>query len=437
MGQPFKPGVALRRLRLIKGVGLRELARNICCDPGHLSRMEAGDRPLTVAFAQLADSFLTTGGVITALVCAGYAEPRCFGGQTETPPSLLIVKVATPQGEITVSIPRRDVLMALGIGAVGNPALRGLNRVAVTPDTIEGLHKTLDSFVIAGRVMPPGSLIDPLTGQIAVISAMRRKADARLSGQLAVMQARFAEFLGWMHEENGDLSQAIWWIDRADEWAQAAGWKPMVAFASVRKSVIADHANLPHPPTLNGDARRTLDLAQAALRTAGATPGVLRFAAAQVAYGHALTGDLEAARPALDLAASYYEKAAAQPEDEPSIGARSVLEKDPVELNWATCNVFAGRGDPAITVFAPRMNAVKGVSPRAWAVHGARLAHAYALAGCPDETCHTIAEVLDTTAKVESATARSQLRRVRPILLRRWPNRTDARDTAQRLAVLP
>jgi hypothetical protein len=113
-----------------------------------------------------------------------------------------------------------------------------------------------------------------------------------------------------------------------------------------------------------------------------------------------------------------------------------VLEKDPVELNWATCNVFAGRGDPAITVFAPRMVAVKGVSPRAWAVHGARLAHAYALAGYPDETCHTIAEVLDTTAKIESATVRSQLQRIRPVLLRRWPNRTDVRDTAQRLAAL-
>ncbi|MGH8895452.1 MAG: helix-turn-helix domain-containing protein [Egibacteraceae bacterium] len=428
MGQPFKPGVVLRQLRLIKGVGLRELARNICCDPGHLSRMESGDRPLTVAFAQLADSFLATGGVLSALVCASYAGARCFGGQTEAPPGLLIVKVATPQGEITVSIPRRDVLMALGIGAIGNPVLRGLNRVAVPPDTVEGLHKTLDSFVIAGRVMPPGSLVDPLTGRVAVISAIRRKADARLDGQLAVMQARFAEFLSWMHEENGDLAQAIWWIDRADEWAQAAGWAPMVAFASVRKSVIATmHA---------GDARRTLDLAQAALHTDGATPGVLRFAAAQVAYGHALTGDLETARPALDLAASYYEKAAAHPEDEPSIGARSVLEKDPVELNLATCNVFAGRGDPAIDVFAPRMEAVKGVSPRAWAVHGARLAHAYALAGYPDETCHTIAEVLDTTESIESATARSQLRRIRPVLLRRWPNRTDARDTAQRLATL-
>ena len=157
--------------------------------------------------------------------------------------------------------------------------------------------------MIAGRVMSPGSLVDPLTGQVAVISAMRRKADARLSGQLAVMQARFAEFLSWTHEENGDLFQAIWWIDRTDEWALAAGWAPMVAFASVRKSVIATmHA---------GDARRTLDLAQAALRTEGATPGVLRFAAAQVAYGHALTGDLETARPALSLAASYYEKAAA------------------------------------------------------------------------------------------------------------------------------
>jgi hypothetical protein len=42
------------------------------------------------------------------------------------------------------------------------------------------------------------------------------------------------------------------------------------------------------------------------------------------------------------------------------------------------------------------MNAVKGVSPRAYAIHSARLAHAYALAGHPDEVHRTLVEVLDT-----------------------------------------
>jgi len=428
MDDAVKPGTALRQLRLAKGVGLRGLARDICCDPGHLSRMESGVRPLSLECAQLADRFLDTGGAITALVRAGYAGQRWRDRQAEPTGDLLIVEVATPEGRITVSVPRRDLLMALGIGAVGSSVLRDLHPAAVLPDVVGELDKALEDFVIAGRVMPPGQLLDALTGRIAVISAMRQKASSDVAARLAIMQARYAEFLSWMHEETGDLAQAIWWIDRAGEWAHVGSWIPMVAFTSVRKSVIATmHA---------ADAQRTVDLAQRALHSNGATPAVLRFAAAQLAYGHALAGDLDGSRRALDLATSYYQKTAVHPGDDLPIGARSVLDNDPIELNWATCNVFAGCGEPAVGVLATRMNAVKGVSPRAYAIHGARLAHAYALAGHPDEVRHTLAEVLDTTAVTESATARRELSRIRPVLHSRWPRRPDLQDVAQRLAVL-
>lgn len=344
MDNTGKPGTALRQLRLTKGVGLRELARDICCDPGHLSRMESGLRPLSLECAQLADRFLDTGGAVTALVRAGYAGQRWRDRQAEPTGGLLIVEVATPEGKITVPVPRRDLLMALGVGAVGSSVLRDLHRATVPPDAVGELEKALESFVIAGRVMPPNQLLDALTGRAAVISAMRQKATPDVAARLAITQARYAEFLSWMHEETGDLAQAIWWIDRAGEWAHAGSWVPMVAFVSVRKSVIATmHA---------ADAQRTVDFAQVALHTNGSTSAVLRFAAAQLAYGHALAGDLDGSRRALDLATSYYQKAAAHPEDELSIGARSVLDNDPVELNWASCNVFAGRGEPAIRVLA-------------------------------------------------------------------------------------
>jgi len=115
MDDAVKPGTALRQLRLTKGVGLRKLARDICCDPGHLSRMESGVRPLSLECAQLADRFLDTGGAITALVRAGYAGQRWRDRQAEPTGGLLIVEVATPEGRIAVPVPRRDLLMALGI----------------------------------------------------------------------------------------------------------------------------------------------------------------------------------------------------------------------------------------------------------------------------------------------------------------------------------
>ncbi|MGH3427230.1 MAG: hypothetical protein ACRDQZ_06640, partial [Mycobacteriales bacterium] len=253
----------------------------MCCDPGHLSRMESGVRPLSLGFAQLADRFLDTGGAITSLVRAGYAGQRWCDRQAEPTGDLLIVEVDTPEGRITVPVPvpRRDLLMALGIGAAGSSALRDLRRATVLPEAVDELDKALEGFAIAGRVMPPSQLLDALTGRVAVISAMRQKASSDVAARLAMTQARYAEFLSWMHEETGDLAQAIWWIDRASEWAHVGGWVPMVAFTSVRKSVIATmHA---------ADAHRTVDFAQVALHNNGATPAVLRFAAAQLAYGHA------------------------------------------------------------------------------------------------------------------------------------------------------
>jgi hypothetical protein len=183
------------------------------------------------------------------------------------------------------------------------------------------------------------------------------------------------------------------------------------------------------------DAHRTVDFAQAALHTRGASAAVLRFAAAQLAYGHALAGDLGASRRALNLASSYYQKAAVHPEDELSVGPQ-LLDDDHVGRNWATCTIFAGYGEPAIDVLSPRMTAIKGDSPRAYALHGAWLAHAYALAGHPDEVCRTLAEVFDTTAVIESATARRELGRIRPVLQSRWPRRSDVQDIVQRLDVL-
>jgi transcriptional regulator with XRE-family HTH domain len=67
MDNTVTPGTALRQLRLAQGAGLRKLAREMCCDPGHLSRMESGVRPLSLECAQMADRCLDTSGVLTAL----------------------------------------------------------------------------------------------------------------------------------------------------------------------------------------------------------------------------------------------------------------------------------------------------------------------------------------------------------------------------------
>ena len=364
--------------------------------------------------------------IVIAFPDSGYPWLASSNDATLGALDMLVVAIPTLEGGVTtVRISRRDLLKTLGVGAVCAPFLHRLGHVPVGDETVTQLEGALDGYMSAARVVAPGRLIDPLVGQVGVINALQRSASTARRPRLMATQARYAEFLSWMHEEHGDLASAVWWIDRSTDWAEAAGWPSMVAFGLVRKSVIA---------TMHmADGPRTIEWAERAMHHPGATAGVSGFAAAQLAYGHALNGNLQAASRAIDVAAGHYRQAAQRSVDETPIGARSVLDAD---LNWATCNLFAGRGDAALVLLAPRMQAVEGASRRAYAIHAARLAHAHALAGDREEACRSAVAALEATDIVESATARSELKRLRPVLVERWPNRSDVREVADCLPAL-
>lgn len=427
-----RPNTRLRSWRERVPLSQAELAARVGVAEVTIRRWEAGLRPqpehvrrLCAALdASPAELGLGLEDASVDLEDAGYAWASGRNDDPMRSAGELVAWLPRPDGGVVaVKISRRELLMALGVGAACAPFLRHLGEVDVSNESATALETALEDYVTVARVVPAAKLIDPLTGRIGVISAMRRAAPDPLRPRLLTAQVRYAEFLSWMHEEHGDLASAIWWIDRAADWARDARWSSMVAFAWVRKSVIA---------TMHlSDGHRTIGWAEQAMHAEGATSGVLRFAAAQLAYGHALNGDLDSGKRALDVAAVHYERAAQQPMDELPIGARSVLD---VELNWATCNVLAGNGDQAVAVFVPRMRSVEGASRRAFAIHAARLAHAHALAGNPDEACATAVSALEAADIVESATARSELKRVGTVLSSRWANRSDVRGVAACLA---
>ncbi|MFI1259099.1 NACHT and WD repeat domain-containing protein [Streptomyces netropsis] len=70
------PGEELRRLRLELGVSLGKLAKDSHYTKGYLSRVETGDKPMTAKMAQVCDSVLGTGGVLTRLVAQTTAEQQ-------------------------------------------------------------------------------------------------------------------------------------------------------------------------------------------------------------------------------------------------------------------------------------------------------------------------------------------------------------------------
>jgi transcriptional regulator with XRE-family HTH domain len=71
-------GRELARLMQARGVGVRELARRVPCNPGHISNLRSGNASPSLNLASIIDGILEAGGKLTALADA--ATPVVPGG---------------------------------------------------------------------------------------------------------------------------------------------------------------------------------------------------------------------------------------------------------------------------------------------------------------------------------------------------------------------
>lgn len=82
--------------------------------------------------------------------------------------------------------------------------------------------------------------------------SLRRRAGKRDRHRYGILQARYAETLSWLSEESGDLAGAMYWIDRASQWAQAANWSAMIEYSFIRRSMMVI--------SFSGDGRRAISI---------------------------------------------------------------------------------------------------------------------------------------------------------------------------------
>jgi hypothetical protein len=150
-----------------------------------------------------------------------------------------LILVRIPRGGLTVPVSRRELLAALGIGTTLGTLQQTAATVTADAELLANLELTLTGLQATGRIMPPEQLIDPLTGQVGLIDAVRRRAPAALRRGYLLLQTRGAEALSWMAEESGELATAVYWTDRAQQWADVAKWPAMGAYAHVRRSMLA------------------------------------------------------------------------------------------------------------------------------------------------------------------------------------------------------
>lgn len=82
-----------------------------------------------------------------------------------------------------------------------------------------------------------------------------------------------------MAEEAADLTAALYWTDRTAQWARVCRWRSMVAYAYVRRSMLAS--------SFTSDGPAAVEQAKLALQVPGVPPRIQALANKQIAYGFA------------------------------------------------------------------------------------------------------------------------------------------------------
>ncbi|WP_241835537.1 helix-turn-helix domain-containing protein [Pseudofrankia asymbiotica] len=277
--------------------------------------------------------------------------------------------------------PRRPIVN--GVSAQLFPAM-DLDELPRISAALDDAHRYLDSKVVAsvGRQLDrcktddgeagPAQVLPTVLAVLKVVSQLARDVRPGIRRQLLTVGADSAEFAGWLYRDLHDPTSAVYWYDRAMEWAQEAQDCSMQAYVLVKKSQMAYDSR---------ELVRMRTLAEAAAKVCP-TPR-MRVAVEQLqqeALALATHGEpLSMVERKLDAAWEAFS------DGECAIdGARSPSSAATVRLRAAVTYTEAGHPARAAGIFADVL-ATGGLSRRDAGLFGARRAATLALCGRPDE----------------------------------------------------
>ncbi|MFV2018348.1 helix-turn-helix domain-containing protein [Micromonospora sp. LOL_023] len=444
-------GMALRQLRTEAGLSLRALGKATHYDYSRISRVERGEHLIDAQYVPALDAALGTGGLLALLHSLNPdAETVRATGRLTLPTGGLHVddgdsvtlQLQTPDGRtVRVSLSRRDLgkLLASGAlravvpaGVADVDAAERLSKVLraprrVDPQVLDYFHTLLEQHFTADKMLGPCQLLGPVMAQIQVLDELRRHTRPGTTEPTLRLLAQYAEFAGWLHQDAGDTSAAMWWSDRASDWAQAVGDYQMVAYMLIRKSNIA---------LADADPVGVVDLAAAARKVSGpVSPKLHALATQQEARGWALCRDADAFQDRLDLAAELLRE---HPDD--------VNEDAPVYLhhyNLATLEEQSasgyracGQAEIAVAILERQIAATQTHLHRDTGHQLAKLANAVLATAEPEpERAAALGLRCVATARdTGSARISAELHTLDRILTHRWPTLPAAVELHEALA---
>ena len=291
-------------------------------------------------------------------------------------------------------------LLALGLGTGQSPRVQQEAVLATFADMftqIRALGQQASSHVVLPTLIAPTRTLQ----QVATTATGRGRSDCYL------LASRYAEYAGWMAQEAGQDTAALWWTEKAVALAAAGGDRELVStYALVRRALVSLYA---------GDALQTITLARRAQEDRAAGARVRGLAAQREAQGHALAGAYSDCWRALDRATGLLDEATHGPG--PVLGSATI--SNPVALSTAWCLYDLGRPAQAAELLDQELRTVRPSARRFRARWGARRALAYAASGEIDYACTLSRNLLNALTITDSATVRADVRALARTLARR------------------
>ena len=263
------------------------------------------------------------------------------------------------------------------------------------------------------------AVLPRLLGTLGAVQQHAAQVRPDVRKELLAVGADSAEFAGWLYRDVNDVARAVYWHDRATEWAQEAGDVAMQGYVLLKKAQLAYDEREP---------LRMLTLAQAARNGPWRLPlRVQAEATQQEARAEAMLGaSADAVHRRLGQAQELLQASVDDDPPERELGAH--YNQTLLTMQTAACHAEAGRPGQAVELYRSSLNA-DSFSPRDYGFFLSWMAAAQALAGQPDEAAATGLVSAACAASAGSGRTRRELGRVLYIL-HPWRHRPAVRELA-------
>ncbi len=403
------PGAVIALARQAHGLSQAELGALAGFSQSAISRLEAGGSPgFDIRVLKSLGRLLGVPPRLLGLADEGAAPAADTPTATTATSTTAIAPILQPDAPTALSrtpMDRQTLLDACITAIVGAPTAQAWQLAdegrAVDELTVHRLLVVRRLVNDADNWIGAGNLAPAVGDLYRLIDRMRRAAKGEMRRLLLDVTALYAEFYGWLCQEIGDMRGAGEWTERSLQQAQAADDRNLVAYAYVRMAQLAES---------DRDDDRVIGLSRAALREPGITTQVRALALQASARGHAIAGD-EASCLRIWEQINELDLPDTQPwSDEYRVGYYYSAQHQTAQ--HAASLLELGRAREAIAAYEDNRARWGQLCRWEQAVHAARLARAYALAGEVEHAAAVGMQALELGTGTASSLVVTELRKL-------------------------